>query len=164
MNGEIMQHYTRRGLIGCLLVMACAGAFLSRALEPSGALSAQSEYTAIQRPCTASENARRWARTELYFGKGKPDGSIVTDDEFRVFLDDVITPRFPDGLTVLPGGGQFRGSSGRITREAAMFVILHYPAGEKDSSIRIEEIRDIYRKTFQQESVLRVDGESCVSF
>jgi hypothetical protein len=53
-------------------------------------------------------------------------------------------------LTVLPGGGQFRGSSGMITREAAMFVILHYPAGEKDSSIRIEEIRDIIERPFSR--------------
>jgi Protein of unknown function (DUF3574) len=114
--------------------------------------------------CTDRDQAQLWARTELYFGRGKPDGSMVTDDEFRAFLDDIITPRFPNGLTVLSGAGQFRGSSGMITREGAMFVILHYPAGEKTSSTRIEEIRDSYKKNFAQESVLRVDGESCVHF
>jgi Protein of unknown function (DUF3574) len=51
-----------------------------------------------------------------------------------------------------------------IMREGAVFVILLYPAGNKDSSTRIEEIRDIYIKTFAQESVMRIDGESCVSF
>jgi hypothetical protein len=51
-----------------------------------------------------------------------------------------------------------------ITREGAAFVLLFYPAGDKDSNARIEEIRDSYRKTFAQESVLRVDGESCVDF
>jgi uncharacterized protein DUF3574 len=51
-----------------------------------------------------------------------------------------------------------------IMREGAVFVILLYPAGNKDSSTRIEEIRDIYRKPFAQESVMRIDGESCVSF
>ena len=60
--------------------------------------------------------------------------------------------------------GQFRGSAGMILREGAVFVILLYPAGNKDNSTRIEEIRDIYRKTFTQESVMRIDGESCVSF
>jgi hypothetical protein len=164
MDGAKVQKYMRHGLIACLIAMACAGSFFSHALEPAGAIPTRQDYAATQSRCTARHNAQLWARTELYFGKGKPDGSSVTDDEFRAFLDDVITPRFPDGLTVLPGGGQFRGSSGMITREAAMFVILHYPAGERDSSARIEEIRNIYRKTFQQESVLRVDGESCVSF
>jgi hypothetical protein len=88
----------------------------------------------------------------------------VTDEEFRAFLDDIITPRFPNGLTVLSGTGQFRGSSGMIKREGAVFVILLYPAGDKDSSVRIEEIRGSYRRIFVQESVLRVDGESCVDF
>ena len=48
-------------------------------------------------------------------------------------------------------------------REEAVFILL-YPAGDKDSSERIEEIRGSYRKTFVQQSVLRVDGESCVDF
>jgi hypothetical protein len=154
--------YTRRAVIACLFGIACAGGFLSHVLEPAGAT--LSQQGGLPTTCTGNHKAQLWARTELYFGKGKPDGSTVTDDEFRAFLDDVITPRFPDGLTVLPGGGQFLGSSGMITREAAMFVILHYPAGKKDRNTRIEEIRDIYRKIFRQESVLRVDGESCVSF
>jgi hypothetical protein len=67
-------------------------------------------------------------------------------------------------ITLEPSAGQFRGSAGMIMREGAVFVILLYPAGNKDSSTRIEEIRDIYRKTFAQESVMRIDGESCVSF
>jgi hypothetical protein len=42
--------------------------------------------------------------------------------------------------------------------------MLLYPAGDKDSSERIEEILGSYRKTFVQESVLRVDGESWADF
>ena len=89
---------------------------------------------------------------------------MVTDEEFRGFLDEIITPRFPNGLTALAGTGQFRGSSGMVMREGSVFVILLYPAADNGSSTRIEEIRETYRKTFQQESVLRVDAESCVSF
>src|SRR5262245_35074003 len=37
-----------------------------------------------------------WARTELYFGSARPDGSVVTEEEFRKFLNEEITPRFPD--------------------------------------------------------------------
>jgi hypothetical protein len=88
----------------------------------------------------------------------------VTDDEFRAFLDEIITPRFPNGLTVLSGSGQFRGSSGIIMREGAIYVILLYPAGPKQNRVYIEEIRESYKKTFAQESVLRVDSESCVYF
>jgi hypothetical protein len=153
-----------RSLIVWIAVVACAVGFLSRALEPAVAIPAQQSNAVIRGECTNRDRAQLWARTELYFGRGKPDGSMVTDDEFRAFLDDIITPRFPNGLTVLSGAGQYRGTGGMIEREGAMFVILLYPAGEKNSGALIEEIRDSYRKTFAQESVLRVDGESCVYF
>jgi hypothetical protein len=161
--GQVMvkkvQKESSRSFIAWILIAACAGGILSRTLEPATAIPAQQGNAAI---CASGDKAQRWARTELYFGRGKPDGSTVTDDEFRAFLDHTITPRFPEGVTVLPGAGQFRGSNGTITREGSNFVILLYPAGEKSSNKRIEEIRDSYKKTFAQESVLRVDGESCV--
>jgi hypothetical protein len=99
-----------------------------------------------------------FARTELFFGSAKPDGSEVTMEEFQQFLDDEITPRFPDGLTLLMGLGQFRGSSGVIIQERSMLLILLYPVEvRRDSSVKIEEIREAYKKLFQQESVLRAD-------
>lgn len=157
-----MQKNVSRGLIGWILVVVCAGTILSRALDHTDAIQAQPTKAVILEGCTDRDRGRPFARTELFFGKAKPDGSMVTDKEFRAFLDEVITPRFPNGLTMLPGAGQFRGSS--IQREGAVFVILLYPADEQDSSARIEEIRNRYRKTFAQESVLRVHGKFCVYF
>ncbi len=75
---------------------------------------------AEQAPVKAqSENIKRFVgecfdRTELFFGSAKPDGSIVTEEDFQQFLNQEITPRFPDGLTVLAGFGQFRDSSGAL--------------------------------------------------
>jgi hypothetical protein len=105
-----------------------------------------------------------FVRTELFFGRSKPDGSTVTDREFQRFLNREITPRFPEGLTVLEGRGQFRDSSGVILREDAVLLILLYPATEEFRHQRIERIREEYKSAFQQESVLRVDSSSCVSF
>ena len=48
-------------------------------------------------------------RTELFFGSERPNKPEVSDTEFKLFLDQEVTPRFPDGLTVLKGFGQFRG-------------------------------------------------------
>jgi len=106
-------------------------------------------------------------RTELFFGSNKPDGTVVTEAEFQMFLNDVITPRFPDGLTLLTGLGQFRGSDGAIQRERSMVLILLYPVeAARSSGQKIEEIRDAYEKKFNQESVLRADEPlpECVSF
>jgi hypothetical protein len=118
-----------------------------------------------ERPSLAGENGRatqftgeRFARTELFFGSAKPDGSEVTTEEFQQFVDDEITPRFPDGLTLLMGLGQFRGSSGVIVQERSMLLILLYPVETRqDSSVKIEQIREAYKQLFQQESVLRAD-------
>lgn len=83
---------------------------------------------------------------------------MVTEDEWQNFLADVITPRFPDGFTVLTGYGQFRGSGGKIVRENSFVLIVLYPLKmRKSTSRKIEQIRRAYLKAFQQQSVLRVD-------
>jgi hypothetical protein len=108
-----------------------------------------------------------FARTELFFGTEKPEGPPVSDDDFRGFLDSQITPRFPDGLTVVKGDGQFKDSEGEIIREASFVLILLYPIESvKDSHRSIESIRRCYLHQFDQESVLRVDDPfaSWVSF
>jgi hypothetical protein len=113
--------------------------------------------------CQQTLHGQLWARTELYFGLSRPDGRDVTDDQFEHFLDTEVTPRFPDGLTLLTGDGQFRGSSGVVVKERSKLLILFYPwsAGR---SRAIQRIRSIYKQEFHQESVLRVDDQSCVSF
>jgi hypothetical protein len=91
--------------------------------------------------------------------RDKPDGSEVTTEEFQQFVDEkVVTPRFSDGLTLLMGLGQFRGSSGVIVQERSMLLILLYPVETRqDSSMKIEQIREAYKQLSQQESVLRAD-------
>jgi hypothetical protein len=104
-----------------------------------------------------------WVRTELYFGTNRPGGE-VSDLEFAGFMDCEITPRFPDGLTLLTGYGQYLTALGALTRERSKVLILFYPEQTADVGKRIEEIRDAYKRAFQQESVLRVDGYVVVSF
>ena len=118
----------------------------------------------IQRriPPGALKGTLNFARTELFFGTAKPTG-FVTDEEFFAFLDQEITPRFPDGLTVLKGDGQFRGSDGSIIKEDSFILILLYPVQDfRTSSRRIDRIRELYKAEFQQQSVLRVDDPFAV--
>ena len=67
-------------------------------------------------PSGARAGAQRFARTELYFGTAKPDG-VVTEAEFRRFIDRQVTPKFPDGLTILTADGQFRSPDGTVVKE-----------------------------------------------
>jgi hypothetical protein len=82
--------------------------------------------------------------------------------EWQSFLATEVTPRFPDGLTVLTGFGQWR--SGESVRKEGSRVLLIFAPRRPDNDAHIEAIRDTYRARFEQDSVLRVDGLSCVSF
>jgi uncharacterized protein DUF3574 len=102
--------------------------------------------------------ASPFIRTELFFGRNKPDGKEVSRKEFDGFLSGFVTERFPDGLTVLNGRGQFLNSEGDVERERSVVLILLYPVSARnEKSIKIEEIREEYKTRFQQQSVLRVD-------
>ncbi len=97
-------------------------------------------------------------RTELFFGRNRPNGPEVSQEEFADFLNVTITPEFPDGLTVLDGIGQFRDSNGNTIQEKAKVLILLYPSNtRRQSSRKIERIRTAYKNRFEQQSVLRVD-------
>lgn len=111
-------------------------------------------------------DAEPWARTELYFGTAKASGPAVTDAEWQEFLADEITERFPDGLTVMTGIGQYLDDA-TVVQERSMQLILLYPReSARASGAKIEEIRAEYEDQFEQESVLRSDDSLpvCVSF
>jgi hypothetical protein len=111
--------------------------------------------------------AEPWIRTELFFGMSRPDGGTISDSEWESFLDAEVTPRFPDGLTVLSAAGQWQGENDQIVEEASKLLILLYPREAlSESHMEIEEIRAAYEKAFQQESVLRADDDRpvCTSF
>jgi hypothetical protein len=107
--------------------------------------------------------ARSLARLELLFGTARRQGTPISDEEWASFLDAEITPRFPDGLTVLSGVGQWRDRNGQIVKEQSiLLVIWHKPTDRTDADI--EAIRAAYKQRFDQESVMRVEGVSCVWF
>ncbi len=102
-------------------------------------------------PCQAGT----FVKDELYFGLSKPDGKTVAASEWQQFINRVVTPRFREGLTVIPTYGQYLDRTGKLTVEPSKLLILIYTSGgEKERAI--VEIISIYKQTFQQESVLRL--------
>jgi Protein of unknown function (DUF3574) len=150
-----MTRFSRRLLLALAL---CA---------PAGTLLAQRgphhDLSGEARLCTTLLHGQRLQRTELFFGRNSPAGEI-SEQDFQSFLDAVVTPLFPDGLTVIDGRGQFRASADRaVEKEAAKVLILLYRF-DKKASDKVEEIRSRYKARFAQQSVLRVDEPVCASF
>jgi hypothetical protein len=145
------------GAAALALALLVPGAMEARQ-QPDAQVQAQGRPVIQRRMAKAARNgALPFVRTELFFGTAREDG-VVTEEEFRKFVDEKVTPRFPDGLTLLKGDGQFKGEDNVTIKEQSFVLILLYPQETfTKSSQKIERIRELYKGQFEQESVLRVD-------
>lgn len=99
----------------------------------------------------------------LYLGRLIGDTGMVSDSAWNVFLKDVVTPRFPNGLTVYRADGQWRDAKGSIIREPALVLeLMHVPDAATEA--RVAEVAEAYKKTFAQDAVMRVILPARVSF
>ncbi|MFH1731853.1 MAG: DUF3574 domain-containing protein [Planctomycetota bacterium] len=112
---------------------------------------------------TGRAGLKELVRTELYFGMSMPDGKTVSEAEWQTFVDEHITPKFKDGLTIVHANGQYLDKSKKLIRERTKVVILIHPDTPR-SRIDIFNIINAYKARFRQESVLRVTGRVGASF
>jgi hypothetical protein len=99
----------------------------------------------------------------LYFGRNIPGGGVVTDAEWEAFLSDIVTPRFPAGLTVVRARGQWRDASSVIHKEDSIILDLLHP-NDVESERAVQEIMTAYKTRFRQDAVLRVRDAVQVQF
>ncbi|WP_167155452.1 MULTISPECIES: DUF3574 domain-containing protein [Streptomyces] len=114
----------------------------------------------------ATTTGSPYLATHLYFGTGRHNGEPpITDDQFMKFVADVITPRFPSGLTIQQGRGQWRDKTGSINKEISYELTVLYPAGEaRRHNPDIEYIRRLYCSMYGLESVGRADVRAQADF
>ena len=100
---------------------------------------------------------------ELFFGRSI-GARVVSEKDFATFLAREITPRFPDGLTVLDARGQWRvPRTGRIVHEPSKVVKIIFADGANKRA-DLDAIVAAYKQNFHQESVLVSLLPSCVTF
>jgi hypothetical protein len=145
-------------------------ALICVALLLSFAASAQTTPTLGGDPAHPAQTSG-WVDTRLYFGLG-PAGSPnkgVTEAKWRAFLDREVTPRFPDGLSVLDVYGQWTPKSRQAVpgnhpeRIRSKLLIVDYPETDENEA-RIEAIRLAWKKMTGDQSVLKVTQPAGVSF
>lgn len=119
-----------------------------------------------KRPDMRSVHPESYVETQLFFGTGRHNGAPpVTERQFRKFLREQITPRFPSGLTLQESYGQWRDHTGSINSERSYVLILLYPQSSAQcNDVNIEDIREKYTTLYGLESVARVDANVEVDF
>jgi len=109
--------------------------------------------------------ARHWQRAELYFGLGRIGGADAADYALRwqAFLDEEVTPRFPDGFSVLDVQGQWKKrETGSIERlNSKLVVILFHGAQHRRD---LDALRTAWKQRSGDESVLLTISPAEVSF
>lgn len=100
----------------------------------------------------------------LFCGLSIPDGGgEVTEEEWRAFVRDEVTPRFPDGFTMWRAEGQWRERDGDIAREPVLVLEIVHGPGIRDEDA-IMAIAEAWRERFRQEAVLRVTMPARMEF
>ncbi|MCV9940769.1 DUF3574 domain-containing protein [Boseaceae bacterium BT-24-1] len=101
---------------------------------------------------------------ELLFGRKIGDHVGVSEAAFRSFVDAEVTPRFPDGLTILDASGQYRDRErGRLIREPSKLVLIA-TSDEAGSREKLAAITEAYKRSFSQQSVGLILKPACASF
>ena len=156
-----MNEHTRAGRAGAVALIAMLAAAM-----PVAAAHAATSTAPVGVAAVSATRSAPYTQTLLMFGTVRPDGGPdVTAAQFWAFVDEVVTPRFPDGLTVSEGQGQWRDRHGVIEREKSYEICLLYPVADAArDSVAIDEIRELYKQRFAQEAVARVDEQARVGF
>jgi hypothetical protein len=97
-------------------------------------------------------------QTTLYFGLKSDDGAGVSEQEWATFLREVITPRFPDGLTAIDAYGQ--GSppqpGAALAQTTKVLIVVH--ADTIEASNAVNEIKTEYKRRFSQAGLFHTEA------
>ena len=112
-------------------------------------------------PAVCAAPLRPAVEIDLYFGRDRPGAGEVNEATWAAFLIEVVTPRFPDGLSVLDIEGQSRApSDGRVVRERSklLVVVVFDPPAHR---VKVAEIVAAYVQRFGQHGVFRTERTVC---
>ena len=103
--------------------------------------------------------------TEVYFGLSGPGGRTIPKKDWQAFLNSDVVAAFPDGFTVIPAQGYWRGEgTAQTAQEKSLILKVIHPAGPVALK-KLSGIAKSYAKRFEQQAVLlsttRTDAALC---
>jgi len=135
------------GLVAALMALASLG----------GCVSIDARGTTGALACRPGETRQDVA--QLFFGRNIGQTVGVSEADFTRFLDEVVTPRFPDGLTVLESQGRwlYRGVDYHEPGKVVLLILRR-----ADDRAKVREIAAAYEGRFRQDAVLIETHPACV--
>ena len=118
---------------------------------------------AAEKPGAGPAAVTEWIKTEIYFGRDIPGGQEISRGAWGEFMDKVLTPHFPKGLTVYDAYGQMQHENGRIERQSTWVVAVVHP---KDPAIdkAVQEVIEAFRKQFNRAQVMLLSAPTMAQF
>lgn len=108
--------------------------------------------------------AKSQSVVDLMFGRKIGERIGVSNAAWMRFVDREITPRFPEGLTVVDAAGQWRDTkTGGVVREPSKIVTIVLSDPEKQQAA-LDAVIDAYKKKFRQQAVGVIFRPACISF
>lgn len=132
---------------------------IAAALLLGGCVSVESRGTPATLACAPGETRQDVA--QMTFGRNIGQTLGVSEEDFARFLDEVVTPRFPDGLTVQDSQGRwlYKGVDYHEPGKVLSLILVH-----PDDRAKVREIAAAYETRFRQDAVLIITRPSCVEF
>ena len=112
--------------------------------------------------CDDFREQPRLISAKLYFGLSN-GGAEIPPADLAGFIDAVITPWFPGGLTVYHTEGQWQSPENKVIKEKSAVVELIYP-DDQEHRDHVLEIIDRYKQRFHQRSVLLVVSGGSITY
>lgn len=101
---------------------------------------------------------------DLYFGRDIEGRAPLTDAEWANFTRQEITPRFPDGFTVIDATGQWLNPDTHIIGGEASKVVRIAAPYDAGLAARVSAVTGAYRRQFHQRAVGITSAPVCAAF
>jgi len=112
---------------------------------------------------TAKSSQPPWVRSEIYCGLQKAAGGTVTPADFADFLNQVVTPAFPAGLTVLDSYGQMQKTDKTIVKQTTKVLLLvHQKTGANADAI--QKVISSYRSRYGNPQIMYLQSPTNPQF
>jgi hypothetical protein len=119
---------------------------------------------AAAEPVTCPQSLAPRIVVQLLFGRGKGDSGGITQADWGGFVANEITPRFPDGFTMIDATGQWLNPrQGAIIKEDSKVVEIALPSDSYDAA-KIDAVIEAYKRQFRVLSVGLIVQTACVRF